>query len=196
MILGATAVTVFAQTGMLPQPGAVSFTLGIPRERLMDDHLMTPADRTGAPTENSVGLQVWGPPPKRRPFATAMSWLVNYFIDGFATYGEMICPSLVDLPDQHEDQGRPGPAVPWPLYREPRADETRPPQGAQPPAREGVAARLARWLPWPRPRRDHTPRGYLRERLDDKTLRDIGLTPDYPDNLERYLERYVDDGGW
>src|SRR5689334_2640004 len=101
MILGATAVTVFPQTGMLRQPGTVSFPLGIRRESLMHDYLMTPADRTGAPAADSVGLQVWGPPPKRRPpFATAMSWLVNYFIDGFAAYGEMICPSLVDLPDQ------------------------------------------------------------------------------------------------
>lgn len=195
MILGATAVTFFPRAGMLPQPGTLSFPLGIRRESLMQNHIMTPVARTDAPPTNSVGLQVWGPPPKRRPFAAAMSWLVNYFIDGFAAYGEMICPCLVDMPDLPEDRKRPVSAAPWPLYRRPQADEMSLPRAA-PPAREGIGARVTRWLSWFRPRRDHTPPGYLHERLDDRTLRDIGLPPDYPNNLERYLERYVDHGGW
>jgi len=195
MILGATAVTVFPQSGMLPQPGTVSFTLGIPRESLMRSYLMTSADRTDAPPPNSVVLHIWGPPPKPRPFAAAMSWLMTSFIDGMAAYGEMICPYLVDLPDPHTDQNQPGSGAPWPLYRQSQPNEP-PPPAAPPPARGGIGARLARWLTWLRPRRDQAPRAFEHERLDARTMRDIGLPPYHPDDLAQYLERYVDHGGW
>lgn len=162
----------------------------------MHNYPVTSADRTDAPPANSVILQIWGPPPKPRRFAAAMSWLMTSFIDGMAAYGEMICPCLVDLPDPHSDQKQPGAAAPWPLYRQSQPDETSPPRPAPPPARSGIAVRLGRWLAWLRPRRDHAPRAFAHERLDERTMRDIGLPPYHPDDLARYLERYADHGGW
>ncbi len=162
----------------------------------MRSYLTTQGDRTDAPSPDSVVLQIWGPPPKPRPFAAAMSWLINSFIDGMAAYGEIICPYLVDLPDPHADQALPAPVVPWPLCRRPQSDETSPPRAAPPPARGGTAGRLARWLGWLHPRRDHVPRAFEHKTLDDRTMRDIGLPPYHPDDLARYLERYVDHGGW
>lgn len=162
----------------------------------MHNYPVTSADRTDAPPANSVILQIWGPPPKPRRFAAAMSWLMTYFIDGLAAYGETICPYIVDLPDPHADQGQPGSVVPWPLYRQSQPDETPLPRAAPPAARDGIAGRLARLLAWLRPRRDQILRAFQHEALDERTLRDIGLPPYHPDDLARYLERYVDHGGW
>ena len=162
----------------------------------MQNYFVTSAEGTDAPPANSVVLQVWGPPPKRRPFAAAMSWLVTYFIDGFAAYGEMICPYLIDPPDSHADQGLPGSVVPWPLYRQPQPDETPVPPAAPRPTRDGIGIRLGRWLARLRPRRDRAPSAFQHETLDDRMLRDIGMPPYHPDDLERYLERYADHGGW
>ncbi len=191
---------------MLPQPGIVSLPFGIRRESLMRILFTTPADNTeirrfsnlDAPSANSVVLHVWGPRQKPRPLVAAMSWLTKSIVDGLAAYGEMICPYLIDLPDAHADHQQSGSIAPWPLRREPQSDEASEPPPAPPPAREGITVRLARWLARlrPQPRPDHAAPGPERETLDDRTLRDIGMPPYHPDDLERYLERYLDHGGW
>lgn len=138
-----------------------------------------------APSANSVILHIWGPPRKRRQFAAAMAWLMKNIIEGFAAYGEIICPCYVDLPDSHTDRGQPDIAASRP-------------QPAPRPSRGGLMLRLERWLAWLRrqPRPDHTEPALQRETLDDRTLRDIGMLPYQPDELDRYLERYMDHGGW
>jgi hypothetical protein len=152
-----------------------------------------------APSANSAVLHIWGPPPKRRPFAAALSWLMTSAIDGFAAYGDMICPYLIDLPDPHTDQQQPGTAAPSPLCRRPQPDEpSLPPAAPPPPARGGITVRLARWLAWLRlqPRPDHAPPASGHETPDDRTPRDSGPPPWHPDDIDRYLERYLDHGGW
>lgn len=150
------------------------------------------------PSANSVVRHIWGPPPKPRPVAAAMSWLTTSIVDGFAAYGEMICPYFIDLADPHADPRQPGSAVPWPLYREPRSDEASLPQPAPPPAREGITVRLARWLSWlrPQPRPEDAAPGFERDTPDGRTQRDVGMPPYHPDDIDRYLERYLDHGGW
>ena len=134
---------------------------------------------------NTVALSIWGPPARRRSFAACMSWLTDTIIEGFADCGEMTCPYLVDQPESQTSYDRPAPAVPWPLFHRQHPDEASPSPAATRPPAGGIVARLAGWLSPQRKRQD--PDGFLR---------DDGVHPCQPDDVDRYLERYLDHGGW
>lgn len=163
-----------------------------------DDADMRRYGNGDTPSANGMVPHIWGPPPKPRPFAAAMAWLMKSIIDGFAAYGDIICPCFVDLPDPHADHEQPGSAPPRPLSRQAQCDEASGLEAAPPPARGGNVVRPARWLAWlrPQPDPDHVVLTFQHERLDERTLRDIGMRPYQPDELDRYLERYMDHGGW